>query len=203
MKPEVEAFIAHYGVKGMRWGVRNERGEGVRKLTKPGKKKEKKGRDLDTAEKAGTKTKSKGAEAVEKLTATKKKTEDHTPEKAPDKSNPTNPYGGASFKGVSDEELRTAVSRMQLEKQYKQLMEEAQPKKKKNKGLQIAGDVLVNVGKQQATNLLNKSIENQINKVFQGKADPKLLKEAEGMDLADLRKAVQRKDLTKKFAGRS
>ena len=80
------------------------------------------------------------------------------------------------------------MSRMQLEKQYKQLMEEAQPKKKKNKGLQIAGDVLVNVGKQQATNLLNKSIENQINKAFQVKADPKLLKKAEGMDLADLRK---------------
>lgn len=197
MKPEVEAFIAHYGVKGMRWGVRNERGEGVRKLTKPGKKK-----NLGTADKADKK-KQKSTEAVEKLTATKKKTEDHTPEKAPDKSNPTNLYGGASFKGVSDVELRAAVSRMQLEKQYKQLMEEAQPKKKKNKGLQIAGDVLVNVGKQQATNLLNKSIENQINKAFQVKADPKLLKKAEGMDLADLRKAVQRKDLTKKFAGGS
>lgn len=197
MKPEVEAFIAHYGVKGMRWGVRNERGEGVRKLTKPGKKK-----NLGTADKADKK-KQKSTEAVEKLTATKKKTEDHTPEKAPDKSNQTNLYGGASFKGVSDVELRTAVSRMQLEKQYKQLMEEAQPKKKKNKGLQIAGDVLVNVGKQQATNLLNKSIENQINKAFQVKANPKLLKEAEGMDLVDLRKAVQRKDLTKKFAGGS
>ena len=197
MKPEVEAFIAHYGVKGMRWGVRNERGEGVRKLTKPGKKK-----NLGTAEKADKK-KQKSTEAVEKLTATKKKVEDHTPEKAPDKSNPTNLYGGASFKGVSDVELRAAVSRMQLEKQYKQLMEEAQPKKKKNKGLQIAEDVLVNVGKQQATNLLNKSIENQINKAFQVKADPKLLKEAEGMDLADLRKAVQRNDLTKKFAGGS
>ena len=197
MKPEVEAFIAHYGVKGMRWGVRNERGEGVRKLTKPGKKK-----NLGTAEKADKK-KQKSTEAVEKLTATKKKVEDHTPEKAPDKSNPTNLYGGASFKGVSDVELRAAVSRMQLEKQYKQLMEEAQPKKKKNKGLQIAGDVLMNVGKQQATNLLNKSIENQINKAFQVKADPKLLKEAEGMDLADLRKAVQRNDLTKKFAGGS
>lgn len=197
MKPEVEAFIAHYGVKGMRWGVRNERGEGVRKLTKPGKKK-----NLGTAEKADKK-KQKSTEAVEKLTATKKKVEDHTPEKAPDKSNPTNLYGGASFKGVSDVELRAAVSRMQLEKQYKQLMEEAQPKKKKNKGLQIAEDVLVNVGKQQATNLLNKSIENQINKAFQVKADPKLLKEAEGMDLVDLRKAVQRKDLTKKFAGGS
>ena len=197
MKPEVEAFIAHYGVKGMRWGVRNERGEGVRKLTKPGKKK-----NLGTAEKADKK-KQKSTEAVEKLTATKKKVEDHTPEKAPDKSNPTNLYGGASFKGVSDVELRAAVSRMQLEKQYKQLMEEAQPKKKKNKGLQIAGDVLMNVGKQQATNLLNKSIENQINKAFQVKADPKLLKEAEGMDLVDLRKAVQRKDLTKKFAGGS
>ena len=197
MKPEVEAFIAHYGVKGMRWGVRNERGEGVRKLTKPGKKK-----NLGTADKADKK-KQKSTEAVEKLTATKKKTEDHTPEKAPDKSNPTNLYGGVSFKGVSDVELRAAVSRMQLEKQYKQLMEEAQPKKKKNKGLQIAGDVLVNVGKQQATNLLNKSIENQINKAFQVKADPKLLKKAEGMDLADLRKAVQRKDLTKKFAGGS
>ena len=197
MKPEVEAFIAHYGVKGMRWGVRNERGEGVRKLTKPGKKK-----NLGTAEKADKK-KQKSTEAVEKLTATKKKVEDHTPEKAPDKSNPTNLYGGASFKGVSDVELRAAVSRMQLEKQYKQLMEEAQPKKKKNKGLQIAEDVLVNVGKQQATNLLNKSIENQINKAFQVKANPKLLKEAEGMDLVDLRKAVQRKDLTKKFAGGS
>ena len=197
MKPEVEAFIAHYGVKGMRWGVRNERGEGVSKLTKPGKKK-----NLGTAEKADKK-KQKSTEAVEKLTATKKKVEDHTPEKAPDKSNPTNLYGGASFKGVSDVELRAAVSRMQLEKQYKQLMEEAQPKKKKNKGLQIAGDVLMNVGKQQATNLLNKSIENQINKAFQVKADPKLLKEAEGMDLVDLRKAVQRKDLTKKFAGGS
>ena len=197
MKPEVEAFIAHYGVKGMRWGVRNERGEGVRKLTKPGKKK-----NLGTAEKADKK-KQKSTEAVEKLTATKKKVEDHTPEKAPDKSNPTNLYGGASFKGVSDVELRAAVSRMQLEKQYKQLMEEAQPKKKKNKGLQIAGDVLMNVGKQQATNLLNKSIENQINKAFQVKANPKLLKEAEGMDLADLRKAVQRNDLTKKFAGGS
>ena len=197
MKPEVEAFIAHYGVKGMRWGVRNERGEGVRKLTKPGKKK-----NLGTAEKADKK-KQKSTEAVEKLTATKKKVEDHTPEKAPDKSNPTNLYGGASFKGVSDVELRAAVSRMQLEKQYKQLMEEAQPKKKKNKGLQIAGDVLMNVGKQQATNLLNKSIENQINEAFQVKANPKLLKEAEGMDLVDLRKAVQRKDLTKKFAGGS
>jgi hypothetical protein len=41
---EVDAFLAHFGVKGMRWGVRKNTGRAEKKTTK---------RSMTTSEKAG------------------------------------------------------------------------------------------------------------------------------------------------------
>lgn len=182
MNQEVKDFIAHYGVKGMRWGVRNERGEGVRKLTKPGR------RNKDPKKRE-----------VQDLA---KETESQSAPRTLDQTR-TNPAARYNARDLSDVEMKAIVNRMQLDKQYQQLLAESAPKKKKSKGMQIASEVLMNVGKQQATNLLNKAVDKQISKLFEIKLDPARLEKAKGMSVGDLSSAVRKADLEKRYAGLS
>jgi hypothetical protein len=106
-----DAFLAHFGVKGMKWGVRHHGG------TTTGTPRAKGTPSEDSAHAAA-------------LSAQVKK-------------------GGTST--LSNNELATLVKRMQLETQYKDL-----DKKTVNEGQKIVKDVLVNVGKQQASSLISK-----------------------------------------------
>lgn len=114
----VRGIIAHYGVKGMKWGVR-------RKSTGPKEVSE----DAAKAAGAATKAKTKGKQSL------------------------------------SNEEMQALVTRMNLEKQLTQLT----PATRTQKGAKFAGNLLINVGKQQAQMVVNDQVNKQLKKALGGK----------------------------------
>ena len=102
-KAAIDHFLAHHGVKGMRWGVRRDRSAGGGGSAGSGSKKKSGG--STSAAKPSSNTTSKAKEAVTTL-RTKKPTHSQV------------------AKAMSDEELKSLLSRMQMEKQYAQLMTE-------------------------------------------------------------------------------
>ena len=102
-KAAVDDFLAHYGVKGMRWGVRRDRSAGGSGSSGSGSKKKSGG--STSAAKPANKAAVKAKETVAKPSIKK-------------------PTHAQVAKAMSDEELKSLLSRMQMEKQYAQLMSE-------------------------------------------------------------------------------
>lgn len=79
-----------------------------------------------------------------------------------------------SVKEMSNDELRDAINRLQMEKQYKLLITEASEKKKVSKGKQIATDILESavkdIGKQAASYGLGTAV-NSLSKAAGGPDD--------------------------------
>lgn len=90
---KVDAFLEHYGVLGMKWGVRKKR-------------------STKTVEFTDRLTGAKGRVVVKNARGSKR--EKRKIERLKTRSQP-------SVKRLSDEQLRTAINRMQLERQYTQL----------------------------------------------------------------------------------
>ena len=78
----------------------------------------------------------------------------HTRKK--EKTNPT--------KGMSDNELRRRINRLQMEKQYKQLTA-----KKKNKGMRIASSILSKIGNKVVDRVIDRTIVEPIDNFIKGK----------------------------------
>lgn len=91
--------LAHYGVKGMRWGKRS-----------------------------------------------KKSTSDDDADSGPKKPD---------VKKMSDDELRSAINRIKMEKEFEKLT-----RPEVNRGRKIVADLLLDVGKQQAKAYLNRQVED-------------------------------------------
>lgn len=106
--------LQHYGVLGMKWGIR--------RYQPYHKGQAHKGKFLD-----------------------KKNTRK--------KENPT--------KGMSDDELRRRINRLQMEKQYKQLTA-----KEKSKGQILVEEILTNAAKQTATNYVSKAMTKGIDEMI-------------------------------------
>jgi hypothetical protein len=98
------------------------------------------------------------------------------PKRATSSSSSSKPKKSA--KSMTDQELKDAVSRMQLEKQYKQLSSETSTKTRGKRAteflLKQGGDITMSVMKQQTTNYLN----NEISKAMKGKGKPLNIDEA-------------------------
>ena len=96
MKPDE---LQHHGVKGMRWGVRKDRGSS-----------------------GGTKNKQNGSSRFstvkKKYRSTRNAWRNLTGSR---KSAALKKYRGKNIDGMSDEDLRNAVNRMNMEKQYRSL----------------------------------------------------------------------------------
>lgn len=112
--------LYHYGVLGMRWGVRRyQKRDGT--LTNAGKRKyNKELKKLETEEKI-IKNKQRTQAKLDKLEAKRKSVEElkKSSEKSSSKAHAKPKENSA--KTLSDAELRERVNRLQLEKQYKDL----------------------------------------------------------------------------------
>ena len=156
--------LYHYGILGMRWGVRRyQKKDGT--LTNSGKKRYDKEMERLKAEERIIKNKNRTQSKLEKLEAKRKSVEEL-------KKNSNKPKE-KSVKEYSDAELREIVNRLQLEKQYKDLSP-----KQVSIGKTVVNRIVKNVvvpaaeemGKQVVKSLMtkeiNKYIDNDDLKVF-------------------------------------
>lgn len=124
MRDDVETHLAHYGIKGMRWGVRRRRGGDNHTVgANPANK----------VPVSGVFNKSDGSITITKAGGPKK------------------------AKHLSDQELRDAVNRMELEKRYKNLAAEANAEKltKGQKFIRELEGIASSVARTQATRAAN------------------------------------------------
>ena len=129
----MENELYHFGIKGMRWGVRRyQNPDGS--LTNAGKKRLKKGQTSDEETDSSIKSSTKSS-------STK------------------------TVKDMSDDELRQAINRLQLEQQYKNLSPKNVSKGKKFVDT-VTNDVLkpaaIDMGKQVAKSLMTKGVNSLI-----------------------------------------
>lgn len=132
----LEDVLAHYGVKGMRWGVRGKRSTAttpVAVTTRPGKR----------VKTAGGKGQPASDDAV-KAAIVKQKAKK------------------SSTDALSNQELQSLVSRLNLEQQYSRLT----PQTKSKAALKFVGEILLGVGKQEATKLASDFAGQQVKSVI-------------------------------------
>lgn len=122
--------IAHYGVKGMKWGVRKQR------PTSSGKRK----------------GKTNAQRIYERITKKKE---------SPAKPKPAVSSRKKRASEMSDEELRSVINRMQMERTYAQLTS-----KEVSKGRKFVNDVLYNSAKATATTYTTKAMTKAIEKLL-------------------------------------
>lgn len=122
--------IAHYGVKGMKWGVRKQR------PTSSGKRK----------------GKTNARRIYEKISGKKDAQKKPKTTSSPRKKRASE---------MSDEELRSVINRMQMERTYAQLTS-----KEVSKGRKFVNDVLYNSAKATATTYTTKAMTKAIEKLL-------------------------------------
>ena len=163
--------LTHWGIPGMKWGVRRyQNKDGT--LTDKGKKRYNKEMEKLKAEEKILKAKARAQAKIDKLEAKRKEVEElkkstsekqkeinKKPEKKVEKPEPK------KAKEMSDSELQEKINRMQLEQRYKALMKETNPPKS-HKGRdfimdalgKIGSDMAVQVGKHFAAKMINDAI---------------------------------------------
>lgn len=151
--------LYHYGMKGMRWGIRRYQNKDG-SLTPAGKKRYNKEMAKLKAEEKVLKNKQKTQAKMDKLDEKRKDVEalrkGKTPPSMLKKAKET---PKRSIKDLSDDELRTIVNRMQLEQQYRTLAPE-----KISTGRKFANAVMKNVVAPAATEVGKQVVKDAMQK---------------------------------------
>jgi hypothetical protein len=133
MTLSTQEFLAHYGVKGMKWGVRKAPD-----------------RSRSASNWKARKDKERAAK-LEKASSSKRN----------------------AAKKMSDDELKAAVQRLQLEKQYVELSQQPQQLTRGQKFAKDLGDIAVEVAKTQIKNTANAVLKKELEKRLGIKTEPK------------------------------
>lgn len=127
MDETVDEVLEHFGIRGMKWGVRRDRESGGGSTTRRGKPVSV---DAARSDKIRRKVKTRGVSSL------------------------------------SNAELKALNERINLEQNYSRLTAGtsggAKAKKFASFGGKVAGDILLNVGKQQASSILNQEVNKQL-----------------------------------------
>lgn len=138
-----EDELYHHGVKGMKWGVRRTKAQLGYKTTS-GKKKKSNSLIKSYVNKRKTaKQKKVAAEKAKQEAANAKK---------------------RSISEMSDAELRERISRLQMEKQYKELLQTSKPQT--SRGKKFVANVLEKSGENLATQVVNHYGATALNKMI-------------------------------------
>ena len=167
--------LYHWGVQGMKWGVRRYQNKDG-SLTKAGKKRYDKELAKTKAELKSVKEREKTKAKIDKLNAMKADVENRkkalgdsdTIDKAKNsikKHSEEKKSKKRTIKDLSDAELQAKVDRLQLEKRYRDLMKESVPKESK-KGKEFVSDVLDKSGKNIPIQLTTYVMGSGVNKVL-------------------------------------
>lgn len=148
--------LQHHGIKGMKWGVRRTQAQlGHKTSSGTGKKKTSKssGSVTKTLKKTGKKVSS--LYSKNKASRQSKKAAKEAAEQSKKKK---------SISEMSDAELRAQIDRLNLERQYKQLVAANNPNK--GRGKQFVSNVLERSGEQLATQVTNHYGAKLLNKMI-------------------------------------
>lgn len=165
-----DSYLAHYGIKGMKWGIRKRQTSGGT---------EHHSSDHKSANAIEKKAKEHGAEALsnKELSAIQKRanlkrntrTFDKTHERLSKDKSTTNTINKVSRKkgtrALSNEELETAIKRMELEKRYDALKKE---NSKVYQGRSFAQEMAMDVVKDLATSAMKEAVKSSFQAATSG-----------------------------------
>lgn len=139
-------FLSHYGIKGMKWGVRRS--------------------DADRAAAAEAKTAKKTAKVEAKKVARKeawKKPVDEDASVAGASRKRTETHGTDA---LSNKELQSLVTRMNLEQQYANLQSSGKAKTARQAGREYVSDILKDAGRDLATEAIKWAAQEAVKSAF-------------------------------------
>lgn len=163
--------LRHWGVKGMRWGVRRfQNRDGT--LTKAGQKRYAKELEKLKAEQKVLTAKKRTQAKIDKLEAMSKSIDDQK-QKLSNKENikkeipakTKQPPKRRTIKDLSDDELRTRIARLEMEKRYKDLVKsEVQVDKGKSFAKKYATDAAKKILLDNSVDIVSQAIKHLMSK---------------------------------------